>query len=117
MKIVIEVVENKRRNSVRFQNKGGDIDMKIDIRIPGKKQDEAEYYIKCKKPSQLPVVLKAVSKYGSWIKFTDRSLHCLNCTLGEDELRKVISSETAFTEKDVFVINPYRMAFTHWLLY
>lgn len=91
--------------------------MKIDIRIPGKKQDETEYYIKCQKPEQLPVVLKAVSKYGSWIKFTDKSLHCQNCNLDEDELRKVISSETGFTEKEVYIIDPYRMAFSHWLLY
>lgn len=89
--------------------------MKIDIRIPGKKQDEAEYYIKCQKPEQLPVVLKAVSKYGSWIKFTDKSLHCLDCTLGEDELRKVISSETGFTEKEVYIVNPYVRFWPYWL--
>ena len=88
--------------------------MKIDIPIPGKEKDKAEYYIKCKNPEQLPDVLKAVRKYGTWNKITDRSLHCLDCTLGVDELRNVISSETGFTEKEVYIINPYNIVLARW---
>lgn len=89
--------------------------MKIDISIPGKKKDKSEYYIKCKKPEQLASVLEAVCKYGTWKKFTDRSLHALDCTLGIEELRNVISSETKLTEKEVYIIDPYKRFWPYWL--
>lgn len=89
--------------------------MKIDISIPGKPKDKSEYYIKCKKPEQLPIVLEAVSKYGTWSKFTDRSLHSLDCSLGTDELRNIISSETELTEKEVYIIDPNKRFWPYWL--
>lgn len=82
--------------------------MKISIGIPGKPDDKAEYYIKCRKPEQLEPVLEAVRPYATWKRFTDRSLHALDCTAGEDELREAISQKTGLDSREVFVIDPYR---------
>lgn len=92
-----------------------DNQMKLDLRIPGRPKDKGEYYIKFKKPEQLSPILNAVRHSGSWNKFTDLSIHALDCSVGSEELKDLILEKTGLKNTDFYIINPYKFFWPNWL--